>query len=135
MTFQIRVIVIVDKGQQQVHEITSVQRTELKPETLGLTLAEGKAILGEIQRVVVEQQTAQCVAAHRPCSDCGQPRSRNGHHDLALRTVFGKITIQSPRFVHCGCQPHQTKSFSPLAQVAAVSGNQMVFFDELWTDS
>ena len=98
MTFQIRVVTIADNGQEQAHEITSVQRTELKPETLGLTLAEGKAILGEIQRVVVEQQTAQCVAAHRPCSDCGQPRSHNGRHDLALRTVFDKITIQSPPF-------------------------------------
>jgi len=30
MTFQIRVVTIADNGQQQVHDITSVQRTELK---------------------------------------------------------------------------------------------------------
>src|SRR5690242_3042635 len=117
MTFQIRAVAIADNGQEQVHEITSLQGTELKMETLGLTLAEGKAILSEIQRVVVEAQTVHCVAAHRQCSDCGQPRRSKGHHDLPLRTVFGKVTLASPRFVHCDCQPHETKSFSPLAQV------------------
>jgi hypothetical protein len=35
MTFQIRVMAIADDGQEQVHGITSLQRTELKMETLG----------------------------------------------------------------------------------------------------
>jgi hypothetical protein len=117
MTFQIRVIAIADNGQEQVHEIPSLQRTELKPETLGLTLAEGKSILREIQRVVVEQQTAHCVAAYRHCSACERSRNSKGHHDLALWTVFGNITIPSPRFLQCDCQPHETKSFIPLAQL------------------
>jgi hypothetical protein len=63
MTFQIRVVAIADNGQEQVQDIMSLQRTELKMETLGLTLAEGKAILSAIQRVVVEAQAAHCVAA------------------------------------------------------------------------
>ena len=65
MTFPIRVVAIADDGQEPVHGITSLQRTELKMETLGLTLAEGKAIHSAIQRVVVEAPTAPCVAAHR----------------------------------------------------------------------
>ena len=32
-----------------------------------------------------------------------------------MRPVFGKITIQSPRFLHCDCQSLEIKSFSPLA--------------------
>ena len=84
MTFQIRVVAIADNGQGQVHDIMSLQRTELKMETLGLTLAEGKSILSEIQRLVVEAQTAECVAAYRHCPDCGQPRLSKGHHDLPL---------------------------------------------------
>jgi hypothetical protein len=121
-------------GQEQVHEITSLQRTELKPETLGLSLAEGKAILREIQRIVVEQQTAHCVAAHRLCSDCGQPRHSKGHHDLPMRTVFGKITIQSPRYLHCDCRPHQTKSFSPLAQALPERTTpELLFLETKWS--
>src|SRR6516165_7932865 len=56
MTFPIRVVAIADNGQEQVHDIRSLQRMELKMETLGLTLAEGKAILSAIQRVIVEQR-------------------------------------------------------------------------------
>jgi len=63
MTFPIRVVAIADDGQEPVHGIPSLQRTELQMETVGLTLAEGKAILSAIQRVVVEAQTAHCVAA------------------------------------------------------------------------
>ncbi len=134
MTFQIRAVAIADDGQQQVREITSLQRTELKPETLGLTLADGKAILGEIQRVIVEQQAAHCVAANRRCSDCGQLRTSKGHHDLPLRTVFGKITIQSPRFLHCHCQSHETKSFSPLAQVLRERTTpELLFLETKWS--
>src|SRR6516225_1213385 len=133
MSFPIRVVAIADNGQEQVHDIRSLQRMELKMETLGLTLAEGKAILSAIQRVMVEQQTAHCVAAHRHCSDCGQQRHSKGHHDLPLRTVFGKVTIPSPRFVHCDCQPHETKSFSPLAQVLPERTTpELLFLETKW---
>ena len=133
MTFQIRVVAIADNGQGQVHDIMSLQRTELKMETLGLTLAEGKSILSEIQRLVVEAQTAECVAAHRHCPDCGQPRLSKGHHDLPLRTVFGKVTVASPRLRHCDCRPHETKSFSPLAQVLPERTTpEMLFLETKW---
>jgi hypothetical protein len=42
---KLQVVVIGDDGQQETCEITSVERKDLKPATLGLTLAEGKAIL------------------------------------------------------------------------------------------
>ena len=133
MIFQFRVVTIADNGQEQVDEITSLQRTELKMETLGLTLAEGKSILSEIQRLVVEAQTAECVAAYRHCPDCGQPRLSKGHHDLPLRTVFGKVTVASPRLLHCDCRPHETKSFSPLAQVLPERTTpEMLFLETKW---
>jgi len=133
MTFQIRVVAIADNSQGRVHDIMSLQRTELKMETLGLTLAEGKSILSEIQRLVVEAQTAECVTAHRHCLDCGQPRLSKGHHNLPLRTVFGKVTVASPRLLHCDCRPHETKSFSPLAQVLPERTTpEMLFLETKW---
>ena len=78
MNLQIRLVAIADNGQEQVHEIASLQRTELKLETLGLTLAEGKTILREIQRVVVERQVAECLEPYRHCAACGQPQRGKG---------------------------------------------------------
>ena len=109
MNLQIRLVAIADNGPEQVHEIASLQRTELKLETLGLTLAEGKTILREIQRVLVERQVAECLAPYRHCAACGQPQRGKGQHDLPMRTVFGKMAIPSPRTVYCECQPHETK--------------------------
>ena len=81
MTFPIRVVAIADDGQEPVHGIPSLQRTELQMETLGLTLAEGKAILSAIQRVVVEAQTAHCVAAHGSVPTAG---SRGTARDITI---------------------------------------------------
>ena len=72
MIFKVRVVAIADNGQKQVHELVSMHRAELKLETLGLSLAEGKAILRDIQQVVVEHQTAHWMAAQKRCPDCGQ---------------------------------------------------------------
>ena len=103
-------------------------------ETLGLTLAEGKTILCEIQRVVVERQVAECLEPYRHCSACGQPQHGKGQHDLPMRTVFGKMTIPSPRIVYCDCQPHETKSFSPLAQLLPERTTpEMLFLETKWS--
>ena len=33
------------------------------------------------------------------------------------RTLFGKLRLPSVRLYHCVCQPHPTRTFSPLAQL------------------
>ena len=134
MNLQIRLVAIADNGQEQVHEIASPQRTELKLETLGMTLTEGQTILREIQRVVVERQVAECLEPYRHCAACGQPQPGKGLHDLPMRTVFGKMTIPSPRIVYCECQPHDTKSFSPLAQLLPERTTpEMLFLETKWS--
>jgi hypothetical protein len=61
--FKLQVMVITEDGHQETCEITSVERRDLKPETLGLTLAESKAILKGIQQIVVERQASTCLAS------------------------------------------------------------------------
>jgi hypothetical protein len=41
-SFQIQIIALTEDGQKEVREITSFSRDELTPETLGLSLAEGR---------------------------------------------------------------------------------------------
>jgi hypothetical protein len=89
---RIQVVVIAEDGSQDIRDIQSIGRKELKPETLGLTLAEGKAILKDIQQIVVQEQISSGLASCRPCPDCGQSRRSKGSHDLSLRTVFGHLT-------------------------------------------
>jgi hypothetical protein len=53
----------------------------------------------------------------RTCPGCGEPRCTKGNHTLLLRTVFGRLTVKSPRVHHCVCRPHETKTFSSLAEL------------------
>jgi hypothetical protein len=40
-----------------------------------------------------------------------------GHHSLSVRTLFGQLTVRSPRLHHCACRRRETKTFSPLAEL------------------
>jgi hypothetical protein len=130
---KIQVVVIVEDGKQETREIQTIERKDLKPETLGLTLAEGKAILKEIQQIVVQQQLAEGLAACRQCPDCGQARRSKGYHDLSLRTVFGHLTVKSPRWQHCECGAHETSTFSPLAELLPDHTTpELLFLETKW---
>ena len=52
MICKILVVTTGEDGRKETREITSIQRTDVKSETLGLTLAEGKMILKDLQQIV-----------------------------------------------------------------------------------
>jgi hypothetical protein len=89
----------------------------LQPDNVGLSLAEAKALLQQLQQTLVEQQSAEYLAQQSSCSDCGKKRLRKGDHEIVYRTPFGKLRLESPRLYRCGCQPHRTRTFSPLADL------------------
>ena len=117
MIYKIQVVTVSEDGCQETLEIACVERTDLKPETLGLTLAEGKMILNDLQQIVVERQVSSSLLLKQACPDCGQRRCSKGNHTLSLRTVFGQLMVRSPRMHHCVCRAHETKTFSPLAEL------------------
>ena len=108
MILKLQVVVIGEDGHQETCEIASVERRDLKPETLGLTLAEGKAILKGIQQIVIERQASTCLASYRGCR-----RTSKGYHDLSVRTVFGCLKVKSPRLHHCDCRSHERRLSAP----------------------
>ena len=50
MICKIQVVTVGEDGREETREITSIQRIDVKSETLGLTLAEGKMILRDLQQ-------------------------------------------------------------------------------------
>jgi len=97
--------------------VTTLEREELTDETLGFTLAEGKAILAQLQEAVVAQQAAAYVTTQQTCPTCGARRRCKGHHQIVVRSLFGTLRLDSPRFRRCGCQPADSpRSSSPLAE-------------------
>ena len=133
MICKIQVIVIDEVGREETCELACLERTDLKPETLGLTLTEGKMILKGLQQIVVERQVSSSLLAKRACPDCGQPRYSKGNHTLSVRTVFGQLTVRSPRLHHSTCRPHHTKTFSPLAELLPERiSPELLFLETKW---
>jgi len=106
----------VNQAAPVIVEVATLQREELTPETLGLTLDETKTLLAQTQEALVTHQVAAYVDQQRSCPHCGAPASK-GQHTLVLRTLFGKLTLPSPRLVTCPCQISEQRSFSPLADL------------------
>jgi hypothetical protein len=118
MKYAIQVVITTDEGQTETQDIACVEREDLTPTTLGLTLAEGKAILKALQAIVVEQQMTAYLETQRPCAHCGRRQRSKGYHTTQVRTVFGTIPIHSLRLYQCLCQADASdvaRTFSPLA--------------------
>jgi hypothetical protein len=120
LDLKIQVTIESDEGQSEVvQEVAQLERGALRPEELGLTLAEARAILAGIQQVMTAQQASEFVARQQHCAECGKPRPHKGHHEIVVRTPFGKLKLNSPGLYHCRCTGRGRASFSPLAELLA----------------
>ncbi|HEU5380418.1 MAG TPA: ISKra4 family transposase [Ktedonobacteraceae bacterium] len=116
---RIRVQMLIESDQEavplRVEEVASFERGQLSPETLGLRLEEAKQMLAGVQQVMTESQVEAYVEQQRQCPHCQQPLAYKGHHRIGVRTLFGKLTLSSPRLYTCSCQSPQKRSWSPVA--------------------
>ena len=117
MRMRIQVVIESDNHDTPItDEVACIQRGDLTPETLGLTLAEAKDLLANVQANLVKEQTAEYVEQQRRCPLCGKVRGQKGQRDIVFHSLFGKMEIPSPRLYTCSCQPQEKGSFSPLAE-------------------
>jgi hypothetical protein len=98
-----------------VREVFALDRDGLAPDTLGLRLAEAKDLLAAVQDTLVSHQVSTAIAAQVACPDCGQSHRHKDSRDIVMTTLFGRLRLTSPRWWHCGCRPHDSATFSPLA--------------------
>ncbi len=114
MRMTIRVLI---DGAESVERVVEFERDELTSGNLGLNVAEAKSLLGTIQATLVTAQATAWTKQHRRCEECGTQLHHKGHHDIVVRTLFGKMSVRSPRFHHCTCDGTARGSFSPLAEL------------------
>ncbi len=119
---RIRIQVIIEADQESVaplhsEEVACFERGTLSAETLGLRLDEAKQMLAGVQQVMASQQVEEYVEQQRQCPHCQHSLACKGHHQIGVRTLFGKLTLSSPRLYTCSCQPHQKRSWSPVASL------------------
>jgi hypothetical protein len=97
-------------------EVAAFEKDADRLEEVGLSLAEGKAVLGGLQRRIVELQAAAWVATRRHCAACGKRLRAKGGYPIVFRSLFGDVRLASPRFHRCRCDRGRTgpATLSPL---------------------
>lgn len=59
--------------------------------TLGLGLAQAKAVLARLQAEIVKKQIGLLTAGQRTCIHCGSVRKVKDYHDVHYRSLFGDV--------------------------------------------
>jgi hypothetical protein len=117
MKFTVQLVIEPGDGSKVVTEVATLEREALTDATLGLTLAESKTILAQLQERMVAQQADSYSTAQQTCPAYGAARRCKGHHQIVVRSLFGTLRLNSPRFRRCSCQPVDSpRSSSPLAE-------------------
>ena len=118
MKLRLQLLVESDAGEiVTTKEVAQLERHSLEPGEVGLSLAEAKQMLGNVQRAMIQEQVAEHLDQQSRCRDCGRTLARKGQHEIVFRTLFGELRLPSPRFYSCSCQEGGRTSFSPLAQI------------------
>jgi len=116
MKFRVEVICVNDEGAEQRRDVMEMERDELTMETLGLTLAEGKALLRGVQDFVASEQISEDLKRRRSCPSCGQRHHSKEAGTSTVETVFGPVAVPNPRWERCSCQREGPKTFRPMAR-------------------
>jgi hypothetical protein len=109
-------------GEVETIEVGRLKRrvVGLTADEIGLTLAEGKNLLSELQRLVLQTQMEEYTMCARVCRECLTMRRQRDCRTRTIQTLFGTVKVDAPRISVCPCSNKMgfvDLSFSPLAQL------------------
>src|SRR5713226_4347502 len=130
MKFTVQLAASANDGQEEAVLEKEYQRVE----HLGLTLTEAKQLLTQLlQQHVVERQAAAFLVPRLQCPACGNSLQVKERTTRSVRTLFGRVSLSSPRLSHCRCQAHKTATFRPLtALLSELTTPELLFIETKW---
>ena len=121
MKIVVRAELVTDWGDTTTIEVARFDRPVhlLDPESIGLSLADGKQLLSGLQQVVIPAQADEYCEIRRVCSNCRRQTQLKDYRRLKIDTVFGTVSVRSPRLMSCPCEPpfYLEGLFSPLSKI------------------
>lgn len=132
LRFKLQLVINTDEH-EEVSELIVLDKGFSGLAQLGLALSESKSILQGIQQAMIEQQVMAYLRSRSRCENCGKDLGYKGHHEITFRTLFGSVSIQSPRFRPCRCQPDARGSFSPLSELLTEHiSPELLYMENKW---
>ena len=109
-------------GEVETIEVARFKRrvVGLTAEEVGLSLVEGKEILAELQRLMLQTQMEEYAVCKRVCPECLKVRRQRDCRTRTIQTLFGTVVVDAPRISICPCSNTMgfvDLSFSPLAHL------------------
>ncbi|MGH7160270.1 MAG: ISKra4 family transposase [Acetobacteraceae bacterium] len=105
MRFRVLLEITTDDGTAgAAEEVAAFEKVTERPEDLGLSIAEGKALMAAVQHRTISAQAAAWSRRHRCCEACGARRPSKGSYSLVFMTLYGDVRLSSPRLHRCPCQ-------------------------------
>ena len=117
LVWRVKLVADLGAGPAAEIEVAQIEREDWAvPETLGLTLAEGKQITAAIQTEMVRAQASTMSERFKYCAHCELALSSKGYRSVTFRSLFGNVPLRVRRFVSCQCRDiaEEPKSFSVL---------------------
>ena len=114
MNIEITVATTAPDGTVHTENIGTLAKGSETIGEIGLSIREGKDLLLKLQQEVVAMQCAAFCAERSCCPGCGRKLRVKARGQVRYRTVFGDVTVASPRLCHCPCRADAAKTFSPL---------------------
>jgi hypothetical protein len=103
-------------------ELMSIRRdgSAVTAADVGLTLTEAKSLLTGLQAAMVRGQVGEYVRRRQVCASCAAVQPLKDRRTRRLKTPFGTIEIDAPRFKSCRCRrftDHGAMTFSPVGEL------------------
>jgi hypothetical protein len=92
-----------DTAEEGEGVLAVIERPDRSLADLGLTLAEGRSILAKMQAELISKQMQCWLSGQIHCQSCGAALRHKDSRSTVLRTVYGKVTVKSPRLWSCAC--------------------------------
>jgi len=132
--YQLQLVAVDNDGGEDVIDVALLDKRIERPEHVGLTLAESKTVLRSLQRVIVESQASAYLETRQACDRCGKKLSRKDYQDIALRTMFGNVPLDSPRMKSCDCHVSDSATFQPLRDLLPENTTpELLFMESKWS--
>jgi hypothetical protein len=106
MRLVLRLVEIGSDGSSRSVDVLEIERPGDLADLadLGLTLADGRQLLAQVQQAVVAAQSRDHAARRPTCRSCMVPCQVKDYRPHQIATLFGQVTLRLPRFrcARCG---------------------------------
>jgi hypothetical protein len=124
LVWRVKLVAELEPGVVSETEVARIERNDFAvPETVGLTLDEGKRLMADTQAEIVRAQVSTMGERFRWCEHCGSKLRSKGYYPATFCSVFGDVGIRIRRLRACGCRAGQPepKHFAAMFAIGGVA--------------